>query len=1017
MSGPATTTYKSTGTYTAWGGPSDGPPPPPPGGGLNYTSLGTAVILPTFNSVTVEIPYSGGWRTALNAPGTGFASDDRFVPLRIQAWFKKSTDPDANMPAVPANTAAVVGWRAFFGTAKYRAFHRAEQSSGVKTLTGCALFLDPGTTYDLKITISENLADLSGGTVTLGGHGVVAYQFTTRSDLATDFHNIEDWSAGAQPTYTHYYIDGASGADGNAGSIVSPWATLQKGVTIANAASANSKIVFHVAKSNYVIPTSALAPASGAKIVFTCDNIAVDGTFSDFLNKVEDVGSTYRDAKSRLAVRQVLNSGNHATVTPTPTFGGWVLTTFSIPAVYLNKGIVVPTSRSTSVTLGTSPGQVSTFKMWKRAGVIESSGIGGMVISSNQNTDEARQVPHLNQSLGSYNDSLGIAWYLHSAPTEDYIVTGFRANGTHQYGVFEYGGATYCLPEWWNGAPVTGANDEYGKAIVDLNACYVWTLEQSLPGQSTNGLGVWVVEGQPNLAEANQPQVRIDGFHFRMYCIYTKGWAYNTVVSRCHFDSAGTVDQAAGVGFAQTLTNGVKYFGKGHIVQMCNFLTNGRCSTDQTNDPSVSWYGVKIQTLLWCGTGAAAPYILAWNGAWVDLQTHAIGGHGGAEAMIWRWNTATGTFNGYNQRADQGRQGFRGSDIYECISRKITDNTFEPEEDGSSGIKIWDCEIYSDLSPFAGSPSHFGPVIWAYMTIYDYGNNMLRVEPATRLNQASDPQAGKLWKYGIKNREIACNIYIGCTSYTAQDFHHHDPDGGGLFGPPFWCFNNVIRTRRHLFNVSNGTRRAPYTEYLKYPWDTAAVGAWSAGASIIVGQVKRPTVATGYYYQASNAGTTGGVQPTWPTTPGNTVNDNGITWTCLGQLAPDIWDEDGNAMSCTDAAAQITVDTKNHITGNSIANYRTSIANFGVTAGVNTNKQGGADKAVTSTPSLVTWLDSELNDPANQDLRSKVGSVLRAGGVVVENYCDIKKPGDWVALVPRWMYTDAAPDAGMGRRA
>ena len=43
----------------------------------------------------------------------------------------------------------------------------------------------------------------------------------------------------------------------------------------------------------------------------------------------------------------------------------------------------------------------------------------------------------------------------------------------------------------------------------------------------------------------------------------------------------------------------------------------------------------------------------------------------------------------------------------------------------------------------------------------------------------------------------------------------------------------------------------------------------------------QPTSANGYYYYCSVAGTSGGSEPTWPTTPGATVVDGTATWTCV----------------------------------------------------------------------------------------------------------------------------------------
>jgi hypothetical protein len=70
------------------------------------------------------------------------------------------------------------------------------------------------------------------------------------------------------------------------------------------------------------------------------------------------------------------------------------------------------------------------------------------------------------------------------------------------------------------------------------------------------------------------------------------------------------------------------------------------------------------------------------------------------------------------------------------------------------------------------------------------------------------------------------------------------------------------------------------TENIKDPNDAAE---WVALNNYVLGDFCYPTVAntTGYYYEVTiDAGSSGGSEPTWPTTPGNTVVDGGITWTC-----------------------------------------------------------------------------------------------------------------------------------------
>jgi hypothetical protein len=83
------------------------------------------------------------------------------------------------------------------------------------------------------------------------------------------------------------------------------------------------------------------------------------------------------------------------------------------------------------------------------------------------------------------------------------------------------------------------------------------------------------------------------------------------------------------------------------------------------------------------------------------------------------------------------------------------------------------------------------------------------------------------------------------------------------------------------FTVSgdaNGTLTIVWPESLIGPVYTT----WAVATAYARGDFVRPTVNNGYCYQVTSAAGTShaATEPTWPTTVGATVTDNGITWTC-----------------------------------------------------------------------------------------------------------------------------------------
>lgn len=57
---------------------------------------------------------------------------------------------------------------------------------------------------------------------------------------------------------------------------------------------------------------------------------------------------------------------------------------------------------------------------------------------------------------------------------------------------------------------------------------------------------------------------------------------------------------------------------------------------------------------------------------------------------------------------------------------------------------------------------------------------------------------------------------------------------------------------------------------------------WQASTAFTTDDSAWPTVKNGFYYECTTAGTTGGSEPTFPTTRGDTVADGTVIWTCRG---------------------------------------------------------------------------------------------------------------------------------------
>ena len=109
--------------------------------------------------------------------------------------------------------------------------------------------------------------------------------------------------------------------------------------------------------------------------------------------------------------------------------------------------------------------------------------------------------------------------------------------------------------------------------------------------------------------------------------------------------------------------------------------------------------------------------------------------------------------------------------------------------------------------------------------------------------------------------------------------------------------NVGVRPLFHAFNYQGKVTLASGTGDIRCIGPSTNIADWAATTAYNAtfdpsnrtesGQKRvlvQPTTNNGYIYQCTTAGTSGGSEPTWPTTIGNTVADGTVTWTCRQQV-------------------------------------------------------------------------------------------------------------------------------------
>ena len=169
---------------------------------------------------------------------------------------------------------------------------------------------------------------------------------------------------------------------------------------------------------------------------------------------------------------------------------------------------------------------------------------------------------------------------------------------------------------------------------------------------------------------------------------------------------------------------------------------------------------------------------------------------------------------------------------------------------------------------------------------------------------------------GVTNSGSARGIYVG---NLRNEYSGVDDSGtlSGLYGMLVSAGHyNTTKYSNPTTTTSAGIYVNPYIEqgtittyyglYLAAKSTMATPTTWATGVAKALNAQVKPTVANGYYYTCTTAGTTGGSEPTWNTTPGGTTTDNDIVWTTI--VIPAITNEWGVYSASTTA--------KNYFAGN-----------------------------------------------------------------------------------------------------
>ncbi len=596
--------------------------------------LGELQLQPTYNSIAVELPFEG----------------DVNGNARVQLQFRTGDEPWRN--ALPM-------WRV-----------------GNDTFYGSVLLLQPGTSYELRVSVEDP-------------DGVAGQQVITQS-----VRTWEDNIAPAGELAPQYFVR-ADGNDAHSGrSPDDAWRTLEKAFK-----DAPSGAVVQVGPGSYAPPTV----ERKSPLTLVAQYPAVD-----------------KD-------RRPINLGKHAVIEP--------------KVVSSPRGTGGPYEAPwQKVELrGPATGKRFSIWVWRQAPV---QGVLRMEFASSRDA-QLRRVAKWDIKKGTHEG--------YSMETPEGWVELLYENLSYNYGFASFDGDVYVrLP-----------------GDVDPNTQYVWLKD------SAGELDGDVVFDADN--------VRLSGLEIRLSDIAFDADADNGIVDHNLFQGASVVYRAAQKPSYRYPTR--------HTVQYNLFEDQGTWS-ENPSYPAIPWLFIKGSLRLKEGKGD-------WRRIGAEAETTAVWGRGGAHALVVRYNTIRGYFNGVSPgyQKDYDRYAGYNQDVYDNFISQIADDAIEI--DGPSiNFKAWNNRIEHASVALSTAPLTYGPAYFFRNQVWQLGNDGVGADATGNRGVGVTG-----FKYSGTSSGPGLVYVVHNTFWTDRP----EANGGAQFGSGggsqehFWLRNNLFVATRYAF--------------------------------------------------------------------------------------------------------------------------------------------------------------------------------------------------------------------------